>query len=161
MVDATSIIDYDYDNFRAGIDSIAKCVESSGWDPDYIVGIVRGGAVPAVFLSHRLKIPVQMVHWNTRDNTEFGNEHNCWLPEEIMGGLKVLIIDDIIDGGDTIRELLADWQTAVAGMGKLPVDNIRIACMWYNVAQDIKPDFYHKTIDRTEDQRWVVFDWES
>lgn len=161
MVDATSIIDYSYSDFRDGIESIAKQVEASDFEPNCIVGIVRGGSVPAVYLSHRLKIPVQMVHWNTRDDTEWGNESNWWIPEEIHGGLKVLIVDDIVDGGDTIRELLADWQTSVAGMGNLPVDNIRIASMIYNTSQDVRPHFFHQTIDRNEDQRWVIFPWEA
>ena len=161
MTDATTIIDYDYAEFYLGIDKIADDVRSSGWSPDYIVGIVRGGAVPAVFLSHKLKIPVQMVHWNTRDSNEWGNESNTWIPEDIMAGAKVLIIDDIIDGGDTIRELLADWQTWVAGLGNLPVDNIRIASMIYNTSQSVKPHFFHKTIDRLSDKRWVIFPWEA
>lgn len=161
MVDATTIIDYSYPEFLSGIDSIATQIEASGWDPDLIVGIVRGGAVPAVYLSHKLKIPVQMVHWNTRDDTEWGNESNAWIPEEIMGGLKVLIVDDIVDGGDTIKELLADWNMSVAGLDKLNIDNIKIAAMWYNTAQDVVVDFYHKTVDRSEDQRWVIFPWEA
>ena len=161
MVDATTIIDYSYPEFLSGIDSIAARIEGSGWDPDLIVGIVRGGAVPAVYLSHKLKIPVQMVHWNTRDDTEWGNESNAWIPEEIAGGLKVLIVDDIVDGGDTIKELLEDWQTSVAGLGKLNTDNIKVAALWYNTAQDVVVDFYHKTVDRNEDQRWVIFPWEA
>lgn len=161
MVDATSIIDYTYDDFKEGIEQIARQVEQSDYEPDLIVGIVRGGSVPAVYLSHRLKIPVQMVHWNTRDDTEWGNESNCWIPEDMMGGTKVLLVDDIVDGGDTIRELLADWQTSVAGMGNLPVDNIRIACMIYNTSQDVRPHFFHQTIDRSVDNRWIVFDWEA
>lgn len=161
MVDATAIIDYTYDEFVDGVKSITKQIEESDFLPDLIVGIVRGGGVPAVYMSHRLKVPVQMIHWNTRDDTEWGNEHNCWVPEEIQGGLKVLIVDDIVDGGDTIKELLSDWQTAVGGMGELNKDNIRVAAMWYNTAQDVTVDFYHKTIDRNEDQRWVVFPWEA
>ena len=161
MVDATTIIDYDFYDFSSGVDYIARSIRSSGWYPDYIVGIVRGGSVPAVYLSHKLKVPVAMVTWNTRDTTMFGKESNCWIPEDIMEGKKVLIVDDIIDGGDTIRELLADWQTSVAGLGNLPVDNVRIAAMIYNTAQDVKPHFFHQTIDRREDQRWVVFPWEA
>ena len=79
MVDATSIIDYSYDVFRAGIDDIARQVEASDFEPDFLVGVVRGGCVPAVYLSHKLKIPVQMIHWNTRDDTEWGNESNLCL----------------------------------------------------------------------------------
>ena len=162
MNDVPSVIDYNYSDFRDGIESIARQVEESGYKPDLIVGVVRGGSVPAVYLSHRLKIPVQMVHWNTRDSSKWGNESNCWIPEQIMEeGLKVLLVDDIVDGGDTIRELLADWQTSVAGVGNLPVDNIRISSMIYNTAQDVTPHFYHQTIDRDQDQRWVIFPWES
>jgi xanthine phosphoribosyltransferase len=158
----SSVIIYSNNDFLQGVDHIVKQIEQSDFKPDLIVGIVRGGSVPAVYLSHRLKTPVQMVHWNTRDSSKWGNESNCWIPEQIFEeGIKVLLVDDIIDGGDTIRELLADWQTSVAGMGHLPVDNIRIACMIYNTAQDVTPHFYHQTIDRNVDKRWISFCWET
>ena len=157
-VDATSIIDYSYTDFLAGIQSIAHQVETSGWSPDYIVGIVRGGAVPAVYLSHALKIPVVMVLWNTRDNTHFGNESNAWIPEDLIDGKKVLLVDDIVDGGETIKELLADWQTSVRDI--IPEENVRIASLIYNTAQDVPVDFFDKIIDRDEDQRWIIFPWE-
>ncbi|CAB4142689.1 COG2236 Predicted phosphoribosyltransferases [uncultured Caudovirales phage] len=161
MIDATTIIDYDYDDFRAGIDHIAKSITASGWTPDYIVGIVRGGSIPAVYLSHSLKVPVVMVAWNTRDETIFGKECNTWIPEDLHDGKKILIVDDIVDGGDTIRELLDDWRKSTAGIGVLPVDNLRVAAMYYNTAQDVVVDFYHRTIDRNDDPRWIVFPWEA
>ena len=135
-----SVIIYSYNDFQEGIDSISRQVERSDFEPDLIVGIVRGGSVPAVYLSHRLNIPVQMVHWNTRDSVKWGKESNCWIPEEIMdNGLKVLVVDDIVDGGDTIR----------------------VCSMIYNTAQSVRPHFFHQTIDRNEDQRWVIFPWEA
>lgn len=159
MIDATSIIDYSYDDFCDGITTIVHQVQASGFKPDYIVGVVRGGAVPAVYLSHKLKVPVAMVAWNTRDDTEWGNESNYWIPEDLVAGKKILLVDDIIDGGETIKELLADWQTSVRDM--IPVDNLRICCMIHNTAQQVRPHFYHRTIDRNEDKRWVVFPWEA
>ncbi len=159
MVDATSIIDYTFTEFRNGIQDIAKQIEESGFAPDYLVGIVRGGSVPAVYLSHKLKIPVVMVAWNTRDNTEFGTDSVTWIPEDLLAGKRVLIVDDIVDGGQTIKELLEDWQKSV--LKPIPHENIRIAAMWYNTAQDVAVDFYHKTIDRDSDSRWIVFDWEA
>lgn len=159
MVDATSIIDYSYNDFRDGIDSIVRQVKDSGYEPDYIVGVVRGGSIPAVYLSHQLKIPVVMVAWNTRDNTIFGNESNCWIPEDILNGKKILVVDDIVDGGETIKELLADWNKTVKE--PLPVDNIRICAMIYNTSQDVKVDFYDRWLDRNQDPRWVIFPWEA
>lgn len=161
MIDATTIIDYNYSEFCAGIDTIARAIKSSGWTPDYIVGIVRGGATPAVFLSHKLNVPVVMVAWSTRDKNIYNNESNCWIPEDIMDGKKILIVDDIVDGGDTIRELLEDWQQSVSGLGKLNTDNVKIAAMWFNPSQSVSVDFYHCIVDRNEDPRWVVFPWEA
>ena len=161
MIDANTIIDYSYDDFCDGIKHITNDIKSSGWFPDYIVGIVRGGAVPAVHLSHRLGVPVVMVAWNTRDSTIFGNESNCWVPEDIHNGKRVLVVDDIVDGGDTIRGLFDDWYKSSAGLGPLPTDNIRVAAMYYNTAQENFVDFYHRKIDRNEDKRWIHYPWES
>ena len=162
MVDATSVIDYSYSDFCDGIKAIAEQVEASDFDPTYIVSIVRGGCVPGVYLSHRLKKPLVTVAWSTRDRNVYNNESNCWIPEDInILDKKILLVDDIVDGGDTVKELLEDWQKSIAGVGKLNTDNIRIAAMWYNTAQDINVDFFHKTIDRNEDQRWVIFPWEA
>ena len=161
MVDAATIIDYSFSDFCAGIDSIANSVRSSGWTPDYIVGIVRGGLVPAVYLSHRLKVPLVTVAWNTRDTTIFGRESNSWIPEDLHQGKNILVVDDIVDGGDTIKELLDDWYQSTAGLGELPLQNIRIAAMYYNTAQDVKVDYYHMSIDRSFDQRWIHFPWEG
>lgn len=159
MIDANNIIDYNYSEFCDGINTIARAIESSGWTPDYIVGIVRGGLVPAVHLSHKLKIPIVTVAWNTRDDTRFGNEHNYWIPEDLNKGDKILLVDDIVDGGDTIKELLSDWNSAITG--ELKLDNLRIAAMYYNTQQPVKVDFYDRTIDRSDDDRWVVFPWEA
>jgi uncharacterized protein len=165
VIDATSIIDYTYDDFAHGIDNIVALLQDPefGFKPDYIVGIVRGGAIPAVYLSHKLKIPVQMVHWSTRDKTDdWGNESNCWIPEDLLAGKKILLVDDIIDGGETIKELLDDWKTSVHQ--DLPLQNIQLVCMYYNTAQESFAGINvvsDRTIDRNEDQRWIVFPWEG
>jgi hypoxanthine phosphoribosyltransferase len=162
MIGSAEIIDYTYNDFVNGIDSIVNQIKESDFNPDYIVGIVRGGAVPAVHLSHKLKIPVQMVHWSTRDLTDgWSNESNGWIPEDLIDGKRILIVDDIVDGGETIRELLEDWRLSVSGAGDLPLHNIRVCAIFYNTAQQTKVDYYDCTIDRNEDKRWVVLPWEA
>lgn len=158
-VDATAVIDYSYSDFHNGIERIVQQVKDSNFEPSYIVGIVRGGAVPAVYLSHKLKLPVVMVHWNTRDETQWGNESNCWIPEDINNGDKILLVDDIVDGGDTIKELLNDWNSSISD--ELEVDNIRVAAMYYNTAQDVNVDYFDRAINREEDKRWIIFPWEA
>lgn len=163
MINANTIIDYGYEDFLQGINNIAAQIKISPFgSPDYIVGIVRGGAVPATYLSHKLKIPVVMLHWSTRDsNLVSGNEINCWIPEDILAGKRVLLVDDIVDGGDTIKEILADWDTSLGGSGQLPMDNIQIAALHYNIDQDVVVHYYDQTISRNVDSRWVVYPWEA
>lgn len=160
MLDANTIIDYSHKDFMDGIRHITHLIRADQYAPDYIVGIVRGGAIPAVYLSHHLKVPVVMLHWSSRDhNLVSGNESNTWIPEDINAGKRILIVDDIVDGGETIRQILDDWQSsALAGLN---LDNIKIASLFYNTAQDISVDYCHHRINRNEDSRWVVFDWEA
>ena len=42
-----------YEQFVADVQAVAAAIEASGWKPDHIVGIGRGGLVPGAYLSHR------------------------------------------------------------------------------------------------------------
>lgn len=152
------VIEYTYEDYVEGIKEVAKQIQESDFEADYLICIARGGCVPGTYLSHRTRLPVVTVQWNTRDENPFGNESNTWIPEDIRSGIKVIVVDDIVDGGETIKQLLNDWQQSVHD---LPLENIRIASMYYNTAQDVNVDYYHRTIDRNEDTRWVIFPWEA
>ena len=155
-----NVIDYTYPEFEQGIKDVAKQIQDDGFDPDYLIGIARGGCIPGVYLSHTLRKPIMMIQWNTRDDNPFGNEYPHYLPRDLIAGQKVIIIDDIVDGGTTLTELFTSWQCNLGGK-KIPLQNIRIAAMYYNIAQDIKVDYYHRTINRDADDRWVIFPWEA
>ena len=155
---ATSNIVYTYEMFLKGLEKITEQIRSDRWQPDYIVGIVRGGSVPAIYLSHRLKIPVVMLQWSTRD-VNLPNECNAWIPEDVNMGKNVLIIEDIVDSGITIKEVLADWNKSIHE--ELKLANIRIAAMINNVSQDVKVDYCDVNIDRNVDKRWVELPWEA
>ena len=40
----------------------------SNWMPSLIIGINRGGCIPGVYLSHRLKIPHEVIDIRLRDH---------------------------------------------------------------------------------------------
>lgn len=149
-------ITYPNTNLMFDLGSIEKQIKESGFVPDYIVGVVRGGCVPAVYLSHRLKVPVQMVHWSTRDEGVEGNESNYWIPEDLQAGKKILLVEDIIDTGLSIKTLLADWQSSV--FNSLPLENIRICSLIFNEnnIEQVKADYY----GRLHAGHFAVFPWE-
>lgn len=151
------LIPYTYEQFNEGLNILVEQIKSDEWQPDYIVGITRGGLVPAVRLSHMLNIPLETVKWSLRDDCE--QESNCWIPEDIDAGMKVLIVDDIVDGGETVRTLIEDWQSSI--FNRLSLDNIRICAMIVNTAQETKVHYSHIQIDRNVEPRWFDFWWET
>ncbi len=82
------------------IDIIAADLEGSY---DMIVGMNRGGLVPAVYLSHRLGIPMQVADVVSKasrgDNIGWHSGH---IPR--LSG-RVLVVDDIVDSGQAIVSL--------------------------------------------------------
>lgn len=120
---------------------------------DTVVGISRGGLIAATVLSHRLEVPLRVVEWSTRDTGyQYCPED---LYQSIIEGKQILLVDDIVDSGKTIRELLDIW-------GREDEINVSVACIVHNTAQDlVVPDFWFRQIDRDIDKEWVNFWWEK
>ena len=76
----------------------------SNWMPTIILGINRGGCIPGVYLSHRLKIPHEALDIRLRDHTTKPNL--SVLEKAFAYQKKILIIDDINDTGDTFQYIL-------------------------------------------------------
>lgn len=143
---------YSFNDFQQDCNNLVHQISSSNIELDYIVGIVRGGSIPAVCLSHRLNLPMRNVSWSTFHPSQM-KEHAFDIAEDIYDGKKILLVDDIVDSGKTIMELIEDWDC--------PREKLNIACLIYNEAQPIVPNFYARTIDRRVDKDWVDFWWEK
>ena len=76
----------------------------SNWIPDIVLGINRGGCIPGVYLSHRLKRPHEVLDVRLRDHTATPNLDV--LEKLAQKQNKILIIDDINDTGATFRYIL-------------------------------------------------------
>ena len=73
----------------------------SGWMPDIILGINRGGCIPGVYLSHRIKRPHEVIDIRLRDHTAKPNINV--LEKAYAFQKKILILDDINDTGETFK----------------------------------------------------------
>lgn len=138
--------------FSDDINNLIHQIVSKADPIDYIVGIVRGGSVPAVCLSHQLYVPMRNVSWSTFHSDQM-KEHAFDIAEDVYEGKNILLVDDIIDSGRTMTELINDWDCKR--------EQIKIASLIYNIAQPVVPDFYARTIDRNIDKDWVYFWWEK
>ena len=173
----------DSEKFSNLVGNICRDIAVSNWRPDYIVGITRGGLLPAVMASHYFNAPMYTLGVSLRDNKgNIGPEHNCWMSEDAFGydgdtydgdapkstrGKNILIIDDINDTGATFNWIMQDWQS-----GCLPKDprwnniwgnNVRFAVVIDNLSSQCsrKMDYAGMEINKAEDDVWVDFPYED
>lgn len=159
---------YTWADYDRDIQGLALKIALSGWSPDYIVGVTRGGCIPAVMLSHLLKVPMWALKVSLRDNVDC--ESNCWMAEDAFGygtsePRNILIVDDINDSGSTFKWIQQDWTESC-----LPNDpkwatiwgnSVKFAVLHNNEASEFKDISYASNyINKMEENCWIVYPWE-
>jgi len=163
--------------FQGLVAKICRDISIGDWQPDYVVGITRGGLLPAVMISQYFNIPCEALKVSLRDNGgEHATESNLWMAEDAFGyngevgkpvAKNILIVDDINDTGATVNWILQDWQS-----GCLPNDerwnhtwnqNVKFATVFDNLASDakVKMDFIGEEINKAENPVWIEFPFEE
>lgn len=139
---------------------IAQQIADSGWMPDLIVAIARGGMLPAGAISYALGVKA-----NGAINVEFytGVGKTMAEPEILepymdissLEGKRVLIVDDVADSGKTLKlimDLIAKEGLSM-GSDTAKVD-ARSATIYLKPTSIIKPDYVFKQTDK-----WINFPW--
>lgn len=147
-------IDYSWSDFDADTVDIEQQLRYTGWTPDYIVGVKRGGLIPAIRLSHIFNKPLIMMSCQLRDSTD--KQVRLYEVEEISKDKNVLIVDDICDSGITLSQIILQFYS-----NGFSIDNIKTCSLIYNTSQKFVVDYYAKEIDRNNDNRWIIFPWEK
>ena len=135
-------------------DRIATRVRTAGTVPETIVGLTRGGWVPARLLCDRLGVhhllSLRARHWGVTA-TPTGRAE---LTEGLSGpvtGKNVLVVDDITDTGESLA--LALDHVRAAGPGR-----VESATLLHITHSKFTPDHYAEEIPR-DAWVWVVFPW--
>src|SRR6056300_584321 len=76
---------YSWQDIERACLNIALQMYKDNWRPDYIVGITRGGNVPATILSNMLGVRGDALKVSLRDNQGGESESNCWMSEDAFG----------------------------------------------------------------------------
>lgn len=132
------------------IEALAATVRED-FDPDILVGVARGGLIPAVRLSHLLDdLLMRVVHVKYyKDVDETKEEPEIfWSDVEKLEG-DTLIVDDVADTGNTLEVVVDHLQTRVEG-------DLKICTLAYKPSSKIEPDYYVYETDK-----WIVFPWEK
>lgn len=147
-------IQYQWSDFDSDVSNIAKQLQDSQWVPDYIVGVKRGGLIPAIRLSHIFNKPLIMMSCQLRDSND--KEVRLYEVEEIPNDKNVLIVDDICDSGITMSKIMVQFFSNL-----FAPNNVKTCSLIYNTDQKFIVDYYAKTIDRSKNKGWIIFPWES
>ena len=129
---------------------------NSEWRPDYIVGITRGGNVPATILSNMTGIRCEAVKVALRDG-ESGKTGDSisWMADDAKLGKNILVVDDINDTGATFEWLSNDW-------GLNGGDNVRFATLTENLSSNFDGvDYSCYAVNKAEEDVWLVYPWEN
>lgn len=143
-----------YERFLEEVETLARAIEADSWTPDFLVGIGRGGLVPAAYLSHRTGIQMLSVDHSSGE-AGFADELLDKLAAKISAGLNILIVDDINDSGGTICYLRNAIEKVADPTG------LRVAVLIHNIRSRAKAEYHGSEIDRDRDKRWYVFPWEA
>ena len=144
------------DSFKLGLK-----IYESGFRPDYIVGIWRGGAPVGIAvqeLFHVLGVKSDHIAIRTSSYTGIGerskkvNVHGLnYLIKRLESENSLLMVDDVHDSGLSIEQTICDLRRAC----KKNTPEIRVATPWYKPGNNQTrriPDFYlHESDD------WLVF----
>lgn len=151
------IVNLDYQQVSSLTLDICRSVERSGWIPRRVVGISRGGLLPAVLVSQWFDIPMVPLNVSLRDSHEC--ESNTWLAEDAVEGIKTLVVDDINDTGATFAWIQADWQKSV--IQKIDWNTVKFASVVENTASKIVSSYSGLQINKVNDPQWIKFPWEE
>lgn len=144
---------YSYDSLHFDTIKICNWLKETGFIPKRVVGVARGGALPAIIISHQFHIPVELLVWSNRDSKIKEIHRLDMIARSAERGESILIVDDIVDSGETIMQIKERIYSE---------SNIMFASLFFNPSQmNAKIDFWVNTIDRIKDKRWIVFPFEE
>lgn len=158
------IFNYTHSMLEEDVQRIYNMIKFDRFVPDYIVGLSRGGVIPAVCLSHKLKVPMIPLEWGK--STQRVNQTLAELVE--CRKYNFLVVDDICDTGKSITDLFNHWdEWALFNDNHISCNSFRIASLvnycehnvfYSNLSGSVLCNYGARTVNN---KPWVEFYWEA
>jgi hypoxanthine phosphoribosyltransferase len=131
---------------------LAALIKSDGYRPDLVIAIGRGGYVPARVvcdsLLHDMLTSMKVEHWGIAAHIK--EEALVRFPLAVdITGMRVLIVDDVTDTGDTLA-------TTVAYVTSLGPAEVRTAVLQHKDTSRFTPDYFAVLVTEWS---WIIYPW--
>lgn len=142
-----------WEGFGAASRDLAQTIADSGFRPEIIVAVARGGLLPAGALSYSLGVKL-----SDAINVEFYTDVHETLPDPVLlaplldtenlTGKSLLVVDDVADSGRTLA-LVIDILKQYGG-------DVRSAVIYGKPHSVVDADYVWRKTDQ-----WIVFPWSA
>jgi len=140
---------------------LAKKIWDSGFRPDYIIGVWRGGTPPGVAIHEFFRLRGMEPYHTTMKTQSYRGMQRGDAGVEVKGlghvidvvnaDENLLLVDDVFDTGHTMVAILDEIRRCA----RRNTPTCRTATVYYKPEKnetDIEPDYY-----AIADNRWIVF----
>jgi len=136
--------------YDKAIKNVLKKIKDSEFQPDIILGVMRGGLMPAIYASHLLgKVPVYSIRASEIEWEEFYIQEI--VKEKLATVKKVLITDEFIDSGAVILLLRRYFEE------NHPNLDVKFSVVYAKKNALNIVDYYSEVVD----DGWLVFPYEK
>lgn len=131
-----------WDDYHRAVERLALQVHESGWKFDLVLCLARGGLRPGDIFSRIFDVPLAILSTSSyREEAGKVQGHldiakHVSLSRGTLEG-KVLLIDDLVDSGVTLKEVMKNLGANFRG-----VTEVKSAVIWYKACSVVAPDFY-------------------
>jgi hypothetical protein len=140
---------------------LAQQVFNSGFRPTFLIALWRGGSTIGIAVTEYFAYKNEAIPHHGAVRTIAYNHNKLsgtieiigldYVVDQIKQGDKILVIDDVVDSGVTMKKFLHELQEKCHGM--ITRDDIKVATVYYKPRTAcITPDFYVH-----ESDEWLVF----
>jgi len=137
---------YPYEDFLSDVKALTRKID---WKFDTILPIARGGLSLGHLLGEYYNIrAVYAINTIGYDDTLKMESVKVFNIPELEEAQNVLIVDDIVDSGDTMVEVLRVLRH------RYPAVTFKVASLFYKKSAKIAPDWYVEEADS-----WIEFFW--
>lgn len=134
--------------------SIVNQVQDDDFDPTAVIGVARGGWTPARNVADFLRIDnltsMKVDHYQGTSKTEDA-DIVFDVRKSAIEDENVLVVDDIVDTGQSIMEVMNDLKERNA-------NEVRSATVHELPSSEIEPDYVGKRLDKFV---WITYPWNA